>query len=182
MDVEQLESLLASWSVDLSAWPDRSYALNRLASELRRGECVLDDATQTRIVHAARMIVDDDAGRRLHQFGFIDANGFQERDRSPGEKLHRGETPTEAGARGLAEELVVDPSRVTLIGVGGEERLEIPSGSYPTLRSNYTLHDVRYCVEGLPETDFWTVEHDDGRRVVHLWRWAEVGSGEAPRR
>ena len=84
-----------------------------------------------------------------------------------------GESPLAGAARGIVEELQVQPSAVS---VRAETlRMEVGkkthSGAFPGITCRFEVQHVDADVAGLSQQDFSTTEENDGRTIVHHWSW-----------
>ena len=98
------------------------------------------------------------------------------------EKIIASEDPKEAAIRGVIEEIgqhLPDPSLCELVPQSllvWDELVDSPS--YPSLITQYTLHQIEVIVPGLPQESFATME---GKKK-HFWEWRDDGPDDLRRK
>jgi hypothetical protein len=98
----------------------------------------------------------------------------------PSEKLMAGEDIFAGAIRCIHEELCVsDPARIDLVKPSHVEWVEVvDSPSFPSLTTQYRLHQVDVFIKGLPQTAF---ETEEAGGKAHRWQW-HADTSEKPRR
>jgi len=154
----------------------RAKPLTTLLSELADGESRLAmehgvlmrlvEVVTLRVTHGDLILVEV---RQVHADGrewTRDSHGGY----SVSEKMHRGESPTEACSRGLSEELGLAPGDFSLLGEHRTDTNERTSAAFPGLRGRYLLH--RMAAEVLPSgfRPEGYVEEQDDKSTYFEWR------------
>lgn len=175
--------------------------VHNLWLELSEGETSLvDSSPPVRTVHVVTVrILDPEKNRVLiesHQE--LSDGSVRSRGRPLSEKMKPFEDLESAVVRAVREEL-----GSIINGGSGEVRIvpgsyfknveERNSVSYPGLPARYELHSVEAVVDGLPDSEFCTVEDEEyenceNSRVAdeavsvkkHFWRWVSVDSSVKP--
>ncbi|OMO97794.1 hypothetical protein COLO4_14373 [Corchorus olitorius] len=167
--------------------------VHNLWLELSEGETsIVDSSPPLRTVNVVTVRVLGKDNRTLVESRQELSDGScRDRFRPLSEKMKPHETPEEAATRALKEELGVIDSGVVRIVPGSYQKKveERNSASYPGLPARYVLHSVDAWVEGLPEEDFATEEHEeyedsDGTKDLekavsvrkHYWQWVSSDS------
>ncbi|OMO95075.1 hypothetical protein CCACVL1_05576 [Corchorus capsularis] len=167
--------------------------VHNLWLEVSEGETsIIDSSPPLRTVNVVTVRVLGKDNRTLVESRQELSDGcFRDRFRPLSEKMKPYETPEEAATRALKEELGVIDSGVVRIVPGSYQKKveERNSASYPGLPARYVLHSVDAWVEGLPEEDFATEEHEeyedsDGTKDLdkavsvrkHYWQWVSSDS------
>lgn len=168
---EEIDDQLQRWGVDTTIWPAKCQAIQKLALEIERGECFLDEQSRMRHLRIARIKIIDALGAVLIEHGLIDESGFRYRGRLPAEKCLPKEEPLDTALRGISEELGIGLVDTVTIS-SGRPQIEIAdSASYPQLRSRYEIYDICFESDRLPSCNFWTRERAEGFEKIHLWTW-----------
>ncbi|XVF53280.1 hypothetical protein PTKIN_Ptkin05aG0086800 [Pterospermum kingtungense] len=180
---------LASWGVKPG-----TKNVHNLWLELSEGETSLVDSfppLRTVNVVTVRILGKDDLVLVESRQELSDGT-VRDRFRPLSEKMKPYETPEEAVARAVKEELgsIIDSGVVRIVPGSYQKKLEERnSESYPGLPARYVLHSVDAWVEGLPDEDFCTEEKEeyedvDGNRDLekavsvrkHYWKWVSSDS------
>ena len=171
-----LQEWLDAHDIDTGNWGQAdAKTLPDLWQELQHGESVLQADPPLRCVRVVEVIISRGTELLVEaEQHFVDGR-VRVRNRPPSEKLYPDEDPVAAARRCLQEELSVAPSAISfpcqeLIARTVREQ----SSSYPNLTSEYTFYVVHANVNGLPPTDFTTLNsaHDVGDPIVaHHWVW-----------
>lgn len=177
---QQLERMLSAHGVDTAQWGSAgARSVTDLLRELELGESVLTFSTGAvrRWVNVAKVRI---FSLEHHQFHLVEAQQLlpDGRVRTRGtplsEKLRLKESPLAAARRGLREELgalgTEDAINVDAASLR-QWRETRESRSYPTLISNYNLHQFDATALALPRTRFETVEDEAAGPLVHVWDW-----------
>jgi hypothetical protein len=173
---DQLHRRLAADGVPVHDWRrPATRSVDDLAREIERGESEISFGPPLRKLRIVRLQIER-GGLVLHELELHEDDGRSLiRNRPPAEKLLADEDPIVGALRGAIEELGVEPERVQVLEAieQGVDRLDNNPG-YPGLATEYEIHLARMTIDGLPDTDFETVENETGpggRRVVHRWGW-----------
>lgn len=174
--IEELEYWLKQKGIDVKSWGvDGAKSLQNLWRELKSGDASLQETPPLRIVHVVQI--------HIHRGNHILLETIQEmadgqkryRNQPPAEKMKANEHYLDAASRGLYEELGILRDQITFDQSSHFSRTLISeSPSYPGLDSQYTFHDVKATVEGLPEESFWFENYafENGDPVKrHFWAW-----------
>jgi len=184
-NVHALEAALHAHAVDTSDWGSgRFKSAAMLFDELERGETVLRfiaGATVRRWVNVVKVRVrrGDDTLQLIEASQVLPNGKVRTRGMPLSEKMLYREAPLAAAWRGIAEELgltgaaegvtvEVDAASLT------QWRERCVSRSFPSLLSNYNLHQFDAVVSGLPEGSFYTSEPAGirpGGKLLHRWEW-----------
>jgi hypothetical protein len=98
----------------------------------------------------------------------LDDGRLRERNLLLSEKMFAGELTHDAANRAVFEELQVDPDTILFVPASLVTWNEVEeSRSYPTLKTQYQLHQMTVVVPGLPTTQFSTIEGEG----EHFWEW-----------
>ena len=173
---DELESWLRARGVDLSRWGrEAAKTVGDLWAEIRKGESVMQEKPPLRSVQAVRVVVRRGNTVLIEARQAFDGGRRRERNRPPSEKMHPGESYTDAALHCLREELSVDDRDVVLHEHTYRRRVwEGNPASYPGLNTRYTFHIIDATVQGLPREDFCTTEQAIGPGEpigVHYWEW-----------
>ncbi|XWS38062.1 hypothetical protein CRYUN_Cryun19dG0098700 [Craigia yunnanensis] len=182
---------LASWGVKPG-----TKNVHNLWLELSEGETSLVDSSpplRTVNVVTVRILGKDDLILVESRQELSDGS-VRDRFRPLSEKMKPHETPEEAVARAVKEELgsIIDSGIVRIVPGSYQKKLEERNSvSYPGLPARYVLHSVDAWMEGLPEEDFCTEEKEeykdfDGNKGLekavsvrkHYWKWVSSDSSE----
>ncbi len=168
----ELAAWLVAAGIDLSGWgAGAAKGVDDLWQEYRDGESRFDDEPPSRVVDVAQVIIRR-GDRLLVELAQEMADGRRrERLRPPSEKLMAGESPRDAAARCLLEELGLVVAPGELISRGVEERAA-DSPSYPGLPTRYHLYTFETTAAALPDEPFARENAADGDPVRrHYWGW-----------
>ncbi|XP_022762926.1 uncharacterized protein LOC111308666 isoform X2 [Durio zibethinus] len=180
-------------SDSLTSWGVKPGTKNvhNLWLELSEGETSLvDSSPPLRTVNVVTVrILGEDNLILVESRQELSDGSVRDRFRPLSEKMKPHETPEEAVARAVKEELgsIIDSGVVRIVPGSYQKKLEERNSvSYPGLPARYVLHSVDAWVEGLPEEDFCTEEKDeykdfDGTRRLekavsvrkHYWKWGQ---------
>lgn len=186
----ELLDWLAEVGVDASTWGmGGAKTVKSLLDELTQKESTLqrqifrkgDEAGEElvggkaiRRLRVVKLVVRPHAGapRHLACYRQLMSDGrMRKRNVLLSEKLVAGEDPKEAALRGMLEEmgdLAPDAAQVEIVHnsmLVWDELVESPS--YPSLITQYQLHQIEVIVPGLPLEPFKTIE---GKKE-HFWEW-----------
>lgn len=180
---------LASWGVKPG-----TKNVHNLWLELSEGETSLvDSSPPLRTVNVVSIrILGKDNLVLVESRQELSDGSVRDRFRPLSEKMKPDETPEEAVARAVKEELgsIIDSGFVRIVPGSYQKKLEERNSlSYPGLPARYVLHSVDAWVEGLPDEDFCTEEKeeyqdfDDNRELEkavsvrkHYWKWVSSDS------
>ena len=180
--VEALTKLLAASGIPIEQWGTvntqgaATKSIEDLLQEIQEGETVLLREASGRLIRQVSACDIDIFGMHTGQrFRLVeDRQVFKDgrercrsMPRSIAEKIKPGEDPTEAAARGVAEELsITAPITATPTGIRSEEKF---SASYPGLTSQYVFHE--FVVELAPEAFVpeGYVEHQEKKDTYFRW-------------
>lgn len=175
-----LDDWLRSQSINTSQWGTGiAKSTDDLWHEIVVGESLLQFDPLLRIVQVASVLVTQ-GGRQLIESVQIFRDGRKRYpQRLPSEKMKPNETPEAAAIRCLHEEVAWP--RLMLLSqpqlINTQTRLA-DSPSYPGLTSEFTLHTVKVEVQGLPRSDFVTINQASQDPVASFhWRWIERSDG-----
>ncbi|KAL5567659.1 hypothetical protein UlMin_024234 [Ulmus minor] len=170
--------------------------VHNLWLELSEGETLLADSTPPiRTVHVVTIRIIDKGNRVLiesHQE--LSDGSVRRRGRPLSEKMKPSEDLESAVTRAVREELGSilassgDGPTVNVVPGSYQKKVEERNSvSYPGLPARYELHSVDAKVEGLPDGDFCTVEHEEyeeseNSRIAdeavsvkkHFWKWVSA--------
>ena len=182
-------NLLQQHGLDLSEWSKgRNKGVVELWLELQRGEMQLRldaNGQLTRCLNVVTVRVSRPGCSNEHLIETLQIwpdGKERKRGRMLSETLLQNESPIDGAWRGITEELgaLAPACNVEMDETSlktWRETLESPS--YPTLRSEYTLHNLHACISDLPDTSFETeellVEYEaeglDAPNIRHVWSW-----------
>ncbi|XP_071721792.1 uncharacterized protein [Rutidosis leptorrhynchoides] len=164
--------------------------VHNLWLELSEGETSLADSIPPiRTVNVVTVrILGKDNRVLVESHQELSDGSVRERSRPLSEKMKPDESPEEAVARAVKEELGSSYEARILPGSSRMKMEERNSLSYPGLPARYVLHSVDAIVEGLPDDDFSTDEKEEYQnsskygdalnRAVsvrrHYWNWVQV--------
>lgn len=175
-NIDQLKAWLASNGIDISRW-GRGTAKNveNLWDEILSGESRLQENPTLRIIPVTQVIVRRGNNILIEaEQEFVD-NRRRARNHPPSEKMKHGEHYIDAAVRCLQEELGLDGQDIEIIpSTYRQIQEEAESLSYPGLWTRYIFHVVEAKVNGLPDSDFWTIETVDNEQEAvkkHFWVW-----------
>jgi hypothetical protein len=174
--IEELDEWLRGHEIDLSQWGEgAAKSVDDLWAEIAKGESVMQDEAPLRSVQAVRVVVRRDDQVLIEAYQGFNSGRRRERNRPPSEKMHPGERYVDAALRCLREELGVEAEDVRLKHETYRRKVweGIPD-SYPGLCTRYVFHVVDAHVQGLPQSDFSTIERETGPGEpigVHYWEW-----------
>lgn len=176
MDIQELKALMHAHQIDLSRWGNgTAKSLDDLWREISSGEIYMQLNPFRRVLTGVVSVVIRQGDKVLVEHEQVLADGrHRKRDILPSEKMKYGESYLEAVQRCLQEELHIDPLQTEILHTTYQQKREFrDSGSYPGLLSEYIIHTVEVRVKGLPDTDFWTSEHNT-MEGQHHWVWKEA--------
>ena len=182
-------NLLQQHGLDLSEWnKGRNKGVVELWLELQRGEMELRldaNGQLTRCLNVVTVRVSRPGCSNEHLIETLQIwpdGRERKRGRMLSETLMQNESPIDGAWRGITEELgpIAPACNVEMDETSLKTwRETLQSPSYPTLRSEYTLHNVRACISELPDTSFETdellVEYEaeglEAPNIRHVWSW-----------
>lgn len=175
-DIHELSALMHTNQIDLSLWGHgTAKSLDDLWREISAGEIHMQTNPFRRVLKGVVSVIIRQGDKVLVEHEQILADGRRRhRDILPSEKMKAGESYVDAALRCVYEELHVPAKCAEVLKSTYQQRHEFrQSGSYPGLLSEYIVHSVEVKVTGLPETDFWTAEHNiqEGK---HHWVWKDA--------
>lgn len=180
-----LQAWLAVQGIDCSEWGlGTTKTVDNLWTELVKGEILLVDNPPLRVVQVVQVVIRQGSRILIEVEQEFADKRRRARHYPPSEKMAAGESYVAAAMRCLKEELDVDRPRVELLLSTYQQRVsEKDSLSYPGLKSRYLFHVVEAKVEGLPSTEFWTLEDnveplDPVRK--HHWVWQPQNEADWP--
>lgn len=174
--IEELKEWLSRFGVNTAVWGKEGHkSVNNLWQELQKQDAILQETPPMRRVNVVQILVRRGNRLLLETVQELATGDKRYRNLPPAEKIKSGETPLDAAARGLYEELGITRDRIQFDPSSHSTRTFISeSPSYPGLLSQYTFHDIEATVEGLSDEDFWhdNLSYQDGDPVKrHFWAW-----------
>lgn len=178
-NVEALEKILRDQRIPLAQWGVGSAkTVENLWQELQTGDSHLQLNPLRRRVDAATIIIQRDDKILIEVAQTLQGQRSRPRHWPPSEKIRDRETPRQAAARCLCEELELTADMFTLSTACPEVVLEQQiSLSYPGLMTAYRFYVFDAVAPSLPDHPFQTAEqsHDDSDPVkTHSWVWGEA--------
>lgn len=177
-DIHELSALMRLNEIDLSLWGHgTAKSLDDLWREISSGEIDMQPNPFRRVLKGVVSVIIRNGDKVLVEHEQILADGRRRsRDILPSEKMKMGESYSDAAIRCLAEELHIARENVAILKSTYQQKHEFrQSGSYPGLLSEYIIHTVEAQVIGLPNTDFWTAEHNQ-MEGQHHWVWKDAAT------
>ena len=173
---DDLETWLRARDVNPSLWGrGAAKTVADLWAEIRKGESVMREEPPLRSVQAVTVVVRRGDSILIEARQAFAGGRSRERNRPPSEKMHPGESYTDAALRCLSEELGVDEREVQLHRHTYRQHVwDDDPASYPGLWTRYMFHIVNASVQGLPLEDFCTTEQATGPGEpigLHYWEW-----------
>lgn len=181
MNQHELETTLTESGIDLALWGTGSAkTIRHLMKEIDAGETTMEVVDgrlvrKVRVLHAEVYVERGD--RRLHlredRQEFADGRTRRRTDltNSVSEKMEPGETPAQALARGLREELGIAEGNYFICRDFTSALQDKESASYPGLATKFEKHFVSVEIDGaLFREEFVEVQEDK----TTYFRWEEV--------
>lgn len=178
LDEVFLQTLLQKFGIPIETWgTGKAQTIGTLLKEINEGETRLhiDNTGITRVIEIVKMHVGDmqdpRRGRLVEWKQIFPDSRERIRDQEPSEKIKAGETPEEALARGMREELEQDPENWWLENNPPAILEQNQSPSYPGLLTVYRIHHffvaLRPGSSALREE--FSVKDPDGYTSVFRW-------------
>lgn len=169
-----LADLLETNGIDLTRWGQgAAKTVAALKEEIESGDCVLEQDTLKRVVHAVVLHLVQNEQIVIEVSQTLRDGRVRERQLPPSEKMKPSEDSLEAARRCAKEELDIELVNPTI-----KERYQhvMDSISYPGLHSVYEVVVVEARPQHpLPATSFTTKEQSPTDPVItHHWGWQAI--------
>lgn len=178
--VTELENWLINNSINLAVWnSNQAKSVENLFQEIVTGESYIQITPPLRVVQVVQVLVPKGDEILLELGQELEDQRKRQRHAPPSEKMKPGEDCFMTAIRCLVEELEVAQENIQIETERCEPCVRYRhSHSYPGLRTQYVVYQVKASVSGLPPDNFTTKEisHDGNQDLVraHYWGWGRV--------